>query len=262
MAGMRTAFSALAVTAAIVVATLPAGADSPGAVVTPAPATGLAPVQTISVSGVGSKANYTGGDIHECADLPEVGVESCVQLASFNTNASGAFGPLTVTVRRSFDSDSGDPSVNCSFRTCTLFAHTDEKNGHGTLSFVPAAPVGDFNGDHKTDIAIFRPSSGSWYVNGGVTTSWGVSGDIPVPGDYDGDNDVDIAVYRPGSGTWYVLGGAATNWGVNGDVPVPGDYDGDGKSDIAVYRPASGTWYTTARPTSPSTGLRQAPGTC
>jgi hypothetical protein len=62
-------------------------------------------------------------------------------------------------------------------------------------------------------------------------------------GDYDGNGTTDIAVVRPSSGTWYVRNGTTVNWGTSGDVPVPGDYDGNGTTDIAVFRPSSGTWY-------------------
>jgi FG-GAP-like repeat len=59
--------------------------------------------------------------------------------------------------------------------------------------------LGDYNGDGETDFAIWRRSEGGWYVNDGVTpfTTWGQSGDIPVPGDYNGEGKTDIAIYRP-----------------------------------------------------------------
>ncbi len=103
--------------------------------------------------------------------------------------------------------------------------------------------AGDYDGDGRTDVAVFRPSSGTWFVNGGVTAPFGTSGDIPVPADYDGDGRVDIAVFRPSGGYWFVRGGVSTQFGTDGDIPVPGDYDGDGGADIAVFRPSSGVWF-------------------
>jgi len=40
---------------------------------------------------------------------------------------------------------------------------------------------GDYNGDGTTDFAVFRPSAGAWYVNGGTSAFWGTTGDIPLP---------------------------------------------------------------------------------
>ncbi|MDQ3043302.1 MAG: VCBS repeat-containing protein [Acidobacteriota bacterium] len=72
---------------------------------------------------------------------------------------------------------------------------------------------------------------------------FGISTDKPVVGDYDSDGKANIAVYRPSSGIWYLLrssqGFTAFQWGKATDIPAPADYDGDGKTDTAVYRDSS-----------------------
>jgi hypothetical protein len=104
----------------------------------------------------------------------------------------------------------------------------------------------DFGGDGKTDVGIYRPSDGNWWIRNSSNyqnsaTKWGTTGDVPVPSDYDGDGKTDFAVFRPSNGNWIVLNSATstasfTAWGTTGDTVVPADYDGDAKIDIAIWR--------------------------
>jgi hypothetical protein len=111
----------------------------------------------------------------------------------------------------------------------------------------------DVDEDGESDIMVWRPGSGIWYVlfsdDAGSygSVQWGLPSDVPVAANYDGDGDPDASVWRPGSGVWYIMGEhgsyTATQWGLETDKPVPGDYDGDDKADIAVFRPDAGTWF-------------------
>ena len=103
--------------------------------------------------------------------------------------------------------------------------------------------AGDYDGSGDSDIGVWRPSTGQWFIQGRSIVSWGLPNDLPVPGDYDGNGTTDIAVWRPSTGQWFIQNRPPVSWGVNGDVPVPADYDGNGTTDIAVWRPSSGAWY-------------------
>jgi hypothetical protein len=136
---------------------------------------------------------------------------------------------------------------------------------------VPVLAVSsDFDRDGKTDIAIFRPSNGTWYITPSksaapIGVQWGNATDVPVPGDYDGDGRIDVAVFRPSNGTWYIVPSSTgtpygVQWGNGNDRPVPADYDGDGKTDIAVFRPSNGTWYIVPSSTGAAFGVHWGNG--
>ncbi len=163
------------------------------------------------------------------------------------------------------NSETEDGSPSLSPDGLILYFHSARNGGSGGLDLYsvtlcsvyttrPCAnrsPAADFDGDGRTDISVFRPSDGTWWVmeSGTNTVSarqFGANGDKIVPGDYDGDGRMDFAVFRPSDRNWYIQRSSdnlvsITNWGLSTDRPVPGDYDGDGRTDIAVYR--DGTWY-------------------
>ena len=90
----------------------------------------------------------------------------------------------------------------------------------------------------------FLPSVTTYPTNYGAI-QFGDANDKPVPADYDGDGKADVAVFRPSNGTWYLnrstAGFVGIAFGFGTDLPAATDYDGDGTADVAVFR--NGTWY-------------------
>ncbi|MFN6963857.1 MAG: M36 family metallopeptidase [Pyrinomonadaceae bacterium] len=121
----------------------------------------------------------------------------------------------------------------------------------------PAVPQArapfDLDGDARTDVSIFRPASGEWWLqpsSGGAARAvqFGTSSDAIAAADFTGDRKTDIAFFRPSTGQWFVIRSEDSSFyafpfGSNGDIPVPADYDGDGRADAAVFRPSTSTWY-------------------
>jgi spore coat protein A, manganese oxidase len=134
----------------------------------------------------------------------------------------------------------------------------DAEGAHRTV-FWGASPdiltPADFDGDGRTDLAVWRPGTGGtaafWVVSSATGAvahiPFGETGDDPrIVGDYDGDGKADPAVFRPAaslslSSTWWYKSSATGDlvvvlWGGSNDKPAPGDYDGDGRMDPAVRR--------------------------
>lgn len=125
-----------------------------------------------------------------------------------------------------------------------------------TLSSL-AGSQSDFDGNYRTDLGVFRPSTGEWFIrfNDSYTRSLalGQAGDYATPGRYlfynwaydEYSNSLSaVSVYRPATHTWYTVGTdnqLTVTDGTEGDTPVAGDFDGDGIGDYTGFQ--NGVWH-------------------
>ncbi|HEV7643917.1 MAG TPA: FG-GAP-like repeat-containing protein [Pyrinomonadaceae bacterium] len=120
----------------------------------------------------------------------------------------------------------------------------------GIARLINSNAAWDFDGDGRSDISIFRPSDGNWYLMGSQigfnVNNFGQAGDRLASADYDGDGRSDLGIYRDGA-WWYLNSSTGTVglkfWGGAGDVPLPADFDGDGRADFIYYHPATNEWF-------------------
>lgn len=173
--------------------------------------------------------------------------QNCVIDTGFNVGS----GPNSSVVEPGFEPD-GDIILG------GIFTVVDGQDHIGIARIdVPGEPLYrpvpfDFDGDRRSDLSIYRPSTGQWWIdqslNGVVAHTFGNATDRIVPADFTGDGKTDAAVWRPATGEWFVLRSEDFTYfsfpfGFAGDVPITGDFDGDTRTDFGVFRPSSSTWY-------------------
>ena len=127
-------------------------------------------------------------------------------------------------------------------------------SGYGVVSVAgwgapgyQAVPA-DYDGDGKTDPAVYHAASGNWFLMLSTRAyvprriNFGAPGYAPVPGEYNGLGHAEIAVYNAETGDWFALpdieAAADINYvqfGAADYVPCAADYDGDGYEDVAVF---------------------------
>jgi hypothetical protein len=144
------------------------------------------------------------------------------------------------------------PTPSLAYQTCSLSGTSGGGGTTATVTEVGVFRTGnsfleDSNGNRQydstdADITTFSPL-------GGFKT-----GDLPVTGAWLGNGHTGVGVYRPSTGTWFVDTNQDGVWdsgdagyplgtqfgGLAGDLPVTGDWTLAGKSCIGIYR--SGVW--------------------
>ena len=191
------------------------------------------------------------GTVRNCAGAPLAGITVNIDGEKGNSFVVTTSAAGTYNVLLPFDIYTATPVPTTGY----FFSPQNAGPNNPTFTRYPRDNRANFDGDCKTDVAVFRASDGLWAsLNSSnaalVKYNFGTSGDIATPGDYNADGKTDYAVFRPSEGNWYIETDTSTplafdviHWGLSGDIPVPRDYDGDAKTDVAVFRPSERIWY-------------------
>ena len=94
--------------------------------------------------------------------------------------------------------------------------------------------TGDYDGDGKADLVVWRPADGNWFICSSTNNfdctqntivQFGLPGDMPIKADFDGDGILDPSVFRPSDGNWFSRRSSdaqiqVIQWGLPGDIPM------------------------------------------
>ena len=212
---------------------------------------------SVNAQTVGEAEAPSGGALNKFLDFNGNGTTDFVTVAFAAANSGG---PISWRVL----GNPANPAPNQAFirRFDYGTVGTTADNGDSVV-------VGDYIGDSKTELTVFRGTNASgpgiWYVSQFPTGSAGVAldravrwgdgfSDVATTGDYDGDGKADYAAVRVEGGNivWYILS-SSTNTsrrivyglftGAVGPAIFNGaDFNGDGRDElIYITRNASGT---------------------
>jgi hypothetical protein len=194
---------------------------------------------------------HTGTQTVTSSDTAKAGITGAVSISVASMPIAGA--GLFANGQWLFDSNNSNPATTVAI------------NNFGSSGDI--AVTGDWLGNGKTYIGVFRPSTGSWYLSTTNTDyspantiqlgNFGAPGDIPVVGHWGSNPAADyVGVFRPSTGQWFLdqiqgsYNPATTiqiNFGAAGDKPVVGNWGkstiSDGRSYVGIFRPSTGQWF-------------------